>query len=268
VKAADLDPEGVGDYFSRTGTVSEWWAPEQGPLRFHYDAELQVIDDHGEIDPAWSVLDVGTGRGRFGVHFAERGCRVVGIDLNPDMIGAARETADRRGVADRFEVLEGRADDLSLLGERRFDVVLCMELFDHLPDLGAALAEMAGRLRPGGRLWFTYVPSESAYGALGNAVRWLRARTRPAETMISRTYTHGDVCQRLDAASLRLEGYWGIGLLCLNAQTRLFGDSLPLRALLALARAEARRWPYYERPWLARRGAHVVGLARPGGVGA
>ena len=259
---AELDEKRVGDYFERLEDVTDWWTPEEGELRFHYEAELRVLEEQLAIDPAWRVLDVGTGRGRFGALFARHGCRVLGVDLNAGMCAEARETAKRLGVEDRFEVTRGSAEDLSGLPEAAFDVVLCMELFDHLPDLAKALEQMRGRLAPGGRFLFTYVPGESVYGLLGNAYRFARSRLAPGELMISRTYSLGEVRDRLAEQGLRLERYWGVGLLCANAQTRLLQGNPLLRALTAVARGEARRWPYYERPWLARHGAHVVGLAR------
>jgi SAM-dependent methyltransferase len=261
---SQLDARRVRGYFSSRNTVATWWSPEEGPLAFHYDAELAVLDDHLSYDPAWRVLDVGTGRGRFGAHFAARGCRVTGVDLNPDMLEIARENARRRGVADRFDVREASADDLGAFGERDFDVVLCMELFDHLPDLGAALREMRGRLAPGGRFLFTYVPSESLYGFLGNLYRSMRGLRRRGSDMISRTYSLPEIRRLLSEQDLLLERYWGVGVLCANAQTRLFGRNPLLRLSTAIARAEARRWPYHTRPRVARHAAHVVGLARPG----
>lgn len=256
---SELDSERVRDYFSRRDTVAEWWSPDEGPLAFHYDAELQVLDDQLPTDASWQVLDVGTGRGRFGAHFAARGCRVIGVDLNPDMVEIARETARQRGVQEHFEVRQGSAEDLAEHGRERFDLVLCMELFDHLPDLSRVLAEMRGALKPQGRLAFTYVPSESLYGALGNVYRALR-RASSDEVMISRTYRHSAVLERLADAGLRLEGHWGIGLLCLNAQTRLFSRNPLLRLATSVARLEA-RWRSYHGGVLAKHGAHVVGLA-------
>jgi 2-polyprenyl-3-methyl-5-hydroxy-6-metoxy-1,4-benzoquinol methylase len=262
VSGRGLDDE-VTDYFSREGTVSEWWTPESGPLAFHYAAEIQAIADELPIEASWRVLDVGTGPGRFGAFFADKGCRVTGVDLNPDMLEIARETARRRGVEERFDVVKGSAEDLSAFGEGEFDVVLCMELFDHLPRLDRALAEMRSRLKPGGHFLFTYVPSESLYGGLGNVYRRLLATFKPGDRMISRTYSLGEVRAQLARAELRLDDFWGVGVLCANAQTRLLGDNAVVRGLTAVARAESSRWPYYRKPWLARHGAHVVGHARP-----
>jgi ubiquinone/menaquinone biosynthesis C-methylase UbiE len=260
VSPSNLD-ESVADYFSKEGTVSGWWTPGSGPLAFHYAAEVQILAEQLGIDPSWRVLDVGTGPGRFGVFFAERGCRVTGVDLNPDMLEIARENARQRHVADRFEVVGGSAEDLSQFDEGEFDVVLCMELFDHLPDLGRALSEMRRKLKVGGRFLFTYVPSESLYGVLGNLYRWLRARLAPEELMISRTYSLREMRSQLSQRGLRLDDYWGVGVFCANAQTRLLGENAVLRGLTAIARAEASRWPYHRAPFLARHAAHVVGFA-------
>lgn len=259
---SELDPGGVGDYFSHRGTVEKWWTPDTGPLSFHYDAEVAILDEHLPVDPAWKVLDVGTGRGRFGLRMAALGCRVVGVDINPEMLEIARDAALRGGFADRFELRRSSAEDLAEFSERTFDLVMCMELFDHLPELDKALASMRRILKPGGRLLFTYVASESIYGFLGNVYRWLHARLAPERTMISRTYSLREVRRRLAENGFALERFFGVGILCVNAQTRLFVDHPVPRALIAIARAEARRWPYYTHPFLARLGAHVVGFAR------
>ena len=258
---AKLEPS-VGDYFAGDGTVERWWTPDTGPLSFHYDAEITILEDHLKVDPSWRVLDVGTGRGRFGTFFAQKGCNVVGLDLSSEMLEQAAELVRQKGLSERFRLQEGNAEDLSSFADAEFDVVLCMELFDHLPDLQRALREMRRTLKPGGHFLFTYVPNESIYGGLGNLYRWLRRRMSPSESMISRTYTLREIRRQLAESGLTLERYWGVGLLCINAQTRLFVDNLVVRGLTALARAEARRWPYYESPLLARHGAHVVGLGR------
>jgi 2-polyprenyl-3-methyl-5-hydroxy-6-metoxy-1,4-benzoquinol methylase len=259
---AELDACPVREYFARRGTVATWWAPEESRLALHYAAELRVIEEQLAIDPAWEVLDVGTGRGRFGLYFAARGCSAVGVDVNPDMLDLAREAARQRGLASRFEVRAGDAAALREFEDARFDVVVCMELFDHLPDLGGALREARRVLRPGGRLVFSYVPSESLYGALGDALRGALRRFRPDRLLISRTYSSKAMRENLAGAGLALERCWGIGLLCLNAQTRVFRRLPGLGVLDALARAEARRRPYYDAPQLARHASHLVGFAK------
>lgn len=259
----ELDRERVRDYFSQPGTVEQWWTPEDGPLRFHYEAELAVVEEQLGFDPGWQVLDVGTGRGRFGLRFARAGCQVIGVDLNPEMLEVARAGAHALGVEARFQAEQGSAEDLSRFEPDRFDVVLCMELFDHLPDLAHALASMRRVLRPTGRFLFTYVPSESLYGALGNAYRAWQRRAHPERALISRTYSLGVIRRKLAAAGFELDRLFGVGVLAANAQTRIAFEGPLLRAAHRIARWEASRWPYHRQRWLARHGAHVVGIARP-----
>jgi 2-polyprenyl-6-hydroxyphenyl methylase/3-demethylubiquinone-9 3-methyltransferase len=251
----------VRDYFAAADTVSTWWWPDEGPMRFHYDAELAILDDHVPVPPGLRVLDVGTGRGRFGLHLAARGARVVGIDVSAEMVQAARERARAAALTDRFDARHGTAEDLSALPAASFDLVLCMEVFDHLPDLGPVLAETSRVMAPGARLVFTCVPAASLYGLAGDLYRWRRGRRDPA-AVISRTHRLRDVHAALGRHGLALDRYLGIGLLCLSAQTRLFQRSFLVRAATALARAEAAVRPYYRTRWLARHAAHVVGIAR------
>ena len=105
-----LDPEKVPEYFRDSGTVEGWWDPDTGPLAFHYDAEVAVLDDHLGVDSSWRVLDVGTGRGRFGVHMAKQGCEVAAVDINPDMIEVAEAAAQNAGVQNLFSVQQGDAE--------------------------------------------------------------------------------------------------------------------------------------------------------------
>ena len=80
------------------------------------------LDLHGEADfvhnlgPA-SVLDAGCGTGRVAIELARRGVKVVGIDVDPEMLGRARAKAPH---------LDWRLGDLATapLPRRAFDVVL------------------------------------------------------------------------------------------------------------------------------------------------
>jgi SAM-dependent methyltransferase len=132
----------------------------------------EFIDYYGEprgdvlpLVPAGSeVLEVGCGRGVTGELLErERGCRVTGVELNPVV---AREAAKRLHA-----VLQGDIQTLSLDGA--FDVVLALELVEHLPASEPFLERARELLRPGGRLVLS-IPNVGHYSIVEDllAGRW------------------------------------------------------------------------------------------------
>jgi ubiquinone/menaquinone biosynthesis C-methylase UbiE len=75
--------------------------------------------------------------------------RLVGLDASEVMIAEARRRAEARGLPIAFEV--GQATALPF-ADASFDVCRAARLLEHLPDPGAALAELARVVRPGGRV--------------------------------------------------------------------------------------------------------------------
>ena len=122
-----------------------------------YDERWQRLaarggNPHGEADlimtyePA-AVLDAGCGTGRLAHELARRGVEVLGVDVDPDMIAAARAKAPE------LEWLE--ADLAELDRPDRFDVVaLAGNVVPYVPAdrRAAAVAACARLLAPGGRL--------------------------------------------------------------------------------------------------------------------
>jgi ubiquinone/menaquinone biosynthesis C-methylase UbiE len=104
-----------------------------------------------------SLLDAGCGTGLTALRIAARfsGCDVHGIDISPNMIAAARKSAERQGLAADFRV--GSITALPY-PDAAFDVVITNIMFHHLDleEKRRAVAEVARVLVPGGR----YVSAE------------------------------------------------------------------------------------------------------------
>jgi 2-polyprenyl-3-methyl-5-hydroxy-6-metoxy-1,4-benzoquinol methylase len=94
-----------------------------------------------------SVLDVGAAAGDVARVLRERGCTVVGIEVDPRAAAAGEEHVDQMIVGD-LEHMELEA----VLGGRRFDVVLCLDVLEHLHEPERVLAALANTLAPGGRV--------------------------------------------------------------------------------------------------------------------
>lgn len=93
------------------------------------------------------VLDAGCGGGRYARLLGRLGARVVGVDLSTAVEKAATLCADLPDVA----IVQG--DLLNLpLAERQFDVAFSIGVMHHSPDPRRAFAQVAARVKPGGRL--------------------------------------------------------------------------------------------------------------------
>jgi methionine biosynthesis protein MetW len=91
------------------------------------------------------VLDVGCATGYLAEALTERGCRVVGVEADPDAAAQARERCELVVVGDA-EDPEVRAD---LPGD--MDVLVLADVLEHLRDPWAALTDLRTHLAPGGR---------------------------------------------------------------------------------------------------------------------
>ncbi|MGH8900382.1 MAG: class I SAM-dependent DNA methyltransferase [Egibacteraceae bacterium] len=131
------------------------WNPSWGAHRYDRtwdDLAARGENIHGEADfveslGVHSVLDAGCGTGRVAIELARRGLDVVGVDLDPGMLAAARRKAPH---------LEWVEADLATvrLGGRFEAVVLAgnVMIFLAAGTEGAVVANLAEHLRPGGLL--------------------------------------------------------------------------------------------------------------------
>lgn len=117
----------------------------RGTYRRIADGATVGIPDGGR------VLDVGTGPGRLVAEIAGRrpGLDVVGIDPSADMLARARR---RTAGFENARAVLAAAEDLPF-EDGSIDAVVSSLSSHHWADAGAALAEQARVLRPGGRLW-------------------------------------------------------------------------------------------------------------------
>lgn len=138
----------------------EWW-DERGPMKPLHRINPVRLDflkrhicaafgrDARSLDAlsGLSVLDIGCGGGILSEPLARMGATVTGVDPAGENIAVARAHAADASVL--VEYHHGLAEDLVADG-RRFDVVLAMEVVEHVPDVGAFLKTAAALTRDGG----------------------------------------------------------------------------------------------------------------------
>src|SRR5258708_2645245 len=146
------------DRFSRL--AGEWWDPHGkmavlhtfNPVRLAYirDAACRQFGRDAMRPPCLDglrILDIGCGGGILCEPLARLGAAVVGADPSSNNIEAARRHAERNGLAIDYRLTAAEA--LADAGER-FDVVLAMEVVEHVADVGLFVRRCADMVKPGG----------------------------------------------------------------------------------------------------------------------
>jgi|SRR5665213_1965266 len=132
-----------GDWRARGNKLSV--LDKLNPWRFKY---------FDRFIPGWEgleVLDIGCGAGFTAEFLAKRGARVSGIDPIEHALRAARSHAKTKNLA--IEYLQGRAERLPY-ADATFDIVLCVDVLEHVGSLEKSLQEAGRVLKPGGYLLF------------------------------------------------------------------------------------------------------------------
>ncbi len=135
--------------FNRMG--KDWWNPEGSMAALHMINPVRIEYFSKRIGSLKGkrVLDIGCGGGLLSEEFAKRGALVTGVDLSPVAIEAAREHAERAGLA-----IDYRNCSVSDVDETDFDVVVCAEMLEHVDDLPRMVSDSAAKVGEGGYYLF------------------------------------------------------------------------------------------------------------------
>ncbi|MDX3927618.1 MAG: bifunctional 2-polyprenyl-6-hydroxyphenol methylase/3-demethylubiquinol 3-O-methyltransferase UbiG [Shinella sp.] len=179
--------------------AAEWWDPagKFRPLHKFNPVRLSYIRDrastHFGRDPkahrpleGLRVLDIGCGGGLLSEPMARMGADVVGADASERNIGIARTHAAGSGVAVDYRAVTAEA--LAEAGET-FDVVLNMEVVEHVADVDFFVTTCASMVRPGGMMFVATINRTMKAGALAifaaeNILRWLPRGTHQYEKLV------------------------------------------------------------------------------------
>lgn len=133
--------------------AANWWSDDirwVRTLKNLVPGRLKWFDRH--VDWAGrAALDLGCAGGFMAEALATRGAEVTGIDPAAQAINAARAHAEKAGLDIQYDV--GVGENLPYATEA-FDVVVCVDVLEHVEDLTKVLAEVARVLKPGGFFLF------------------------------------------------------------------------------------------------------------------
>ena len=180
-----VDPAEI-ERFSRI--AGEWWDPtgkfaplhRLNPVRIGYIRDraaahwkrdaLSGVPLHG-----LSLLDIGCGGGLLSEPMARLGARVTGVDAAPRNVAVAALHAEKQGL--EIDYRQGAAEALAESGNQ-FDIVLALEIVEHVADAPLFLKSCGRLVRPGGLLFLSTLNRTAKAWALAIAggeyiLRWL-----------------------------------------------------------------------------------------------
>jgi len=157
--ATTIDPEDVGRF---SAIAAEWW-DETGkfkplhkfnPSRLAYIREKALerfARDGNQRKPfeGLRLLDIGCGGGLLSEPMARLGFTVTGADASDRNIKTAATHAAEQGLTIDYRATT--AEDLAAAGEA-FDIILNMEVVEHVADVRLFMSSCAAMLKPGGMM--------------------------------------------------------------------------------------------------------------------
>jgi 2-polyprenyl-6-hydroxyphenyl methylase/3-demethylubiquinone-9 3-methyltransferase len=152
-----IDPAEIAKF---EAMAAEWWNPDGkfrplhmlNPCRLDYITRQIAAEFSRDLTAprpfaGLRILDIGCGGGLLSEPMARLGAEVLGADAAARNIPVARLHAEQQGLTIDYRVTT--AEDLAAAGER-FDVVLNMEVVEHVADPPAYLTACRDLLKPGG----------------------------------------------------------------------------------------------------------------------
>lgn len=159
LNSPSVNPDEV-EKFSRI--ADEWWS-ETGkfkplhkfnPTRLQYiitalKLHFNITSDGRDCLKNIKIIDVGCGGGLLSVPLARLGAQVTGIDASEKNIKVAKVHAEKEGL--NINYLHTSAEEIfaeSIKTGEKFDVVLSMEIIEHVEDVASFMQACCGLVKP------------------------------------------------------------------------------------------------------------------------
>ena len=105
------------------------------------------------ISPSGTVLDVGSGRGKFICEMAKRGFQATGIEINREYINESQAKVDSENV--EVSVIQASVEQLPF-NDGQFDFVNCAEVIEHVEDPAKVCQEIYRVLKTNAKSYISF----------------------------------------------------------------------------------------------------------------
>lgn len=220
-----IDPADVARFSAQ---AAEWWDARGpfAPLHKFNPARLGLIRrlalerfgrDPQTIRPfeGLTLLDVGCGGGLVAEPMRRMGFTVTALDASAENIGTARAHAEMVGLDIAYR--NATVEQMAAEGAGPFDVVLTLEVVEHVVDPAAFLKTAAGLVKPGGMMGIATLNRTLKSLALGKVAAEYILRWVPAGTHDWRQFLKpAEIAAMLDDTGLSVQGPFGLAYDLLN----------------------------------------------------
>lgn len=240
-----VDPAEV-ERFSRI--ADEWWDPkgkfaplhQLNPVRIGYIRDRAAAHwqrdalSGGPLD-GLSLLDIGCGGGLLSEPMTRLGAQVTGVDASGRNISVAALHAERQDLS--IDYRQGTAESLADSGAQ-FDIVMALEIVEHVSDVDLFLRSCGRMVKPGGLLFLSTLNRTAKAWAMAIAgaeyvLGWLPRGTHDWNKFI----TPEELSALLAAQGLHVTGRTGVSYQILTSRWALSPDMDVNYMLCAVKRA-------------------------------
>jgi len=150
----------------------DWWNPNGkfgtlhkiNPIRVKFMLDLifkkKEIDIFGESPlKKFRVLDIGCGGGLSSEPFAKLGAQVCGVDADKHAIDIAKSHAKSQNLKINYKNCS--IEDLSIKKDGKFDIILILELIEHVDDINHFLSVASKYLKKNGVIFVSTINKNS-----------------------------------------------------------------------------------------------------------
>lgn len=234
VQIPSIDPAEVEKF---SAMAADWWDPHGdfrplhkfNPVRLGFLRERAAA--HFALDPAsrrplegLSLIDVGCGGGLVAEPMARLGAQVTAVDASEANIKTAMTHARENGLDIDYRV--GTVEGMIAAGSGPYDIVLALEVVEHVADPRQFLQDAASLVRPGGLMVVATINRTAKAFALAivgaeYVLRWLPRGTHDFAKLVR----PGEVASALRQAGLQTEPPQGVSYAPLTDSWRLSQDT-------------------------------------------
>ena len=239
-QTSSIDPAEV-EQFSR---IAETWWDEKGPfkplhqinpVRIGYIREQALT--HWQRDPkslkaleGLRLLDIGCGGGLIAEPMRRMGAEVVGVDASEKNIKTAQLHAQQSGLTIDYRATTAEA--LVAQGEA-FDIVLALEVVEHVADPAAFIASCAALVKPGGLLVMTTLNRTAKSYAMAIIGAEYVLRIMPRGTHQWKKFIRpSEMARAMERAGLSIQDMQGMVLNPLRWEWKLSATDLDVNYLM------------------------------------